>query len=106
MLEWIRFGASALCILGGLCVLCVSVFGVYRFQYVMNRMHAAAMIDTLGIALIMLGLMLASGLTLLTLKLFLVLALLWLTSPVSSHLIARLEITTSEELDRHMEVKR
>ena len=72
----------------------------------MNRMHAAAMIDTLGIALIMLGLMLASGLTLLTLKLFLVVALLWLTSPVSSHLIARLEITTSEELDRHMEVKR
>ena len=106
MLEWIRFGASALCILGGLCVLCVAVFGVYRFQYVMNRMHAAAMIDTLGIALIMLGLMLASGLTLLTLKLFLVVALLWLTSPVSSHLIARLEITTSKELDRHMEVKR
>ena len=68
MLEWIRFGASALCILGGLCVLCVAVFGVYRFQYVMNRMHAAAMIDTLGIALIMLGLMLASGLTLLTLN--------------------------------------
>ena len=90
----------------GLFVCCVGVYGVFKLKYAANRMHAAAMIDTLGIALIMLGLMLASGLTLLTLKLFLVVALLWLTSPVSSHLIARLEITTSEELDRHMEVKR
>lgn len=106
MLEWIRFGAAALCLAAGLCVLCISVFGVYRFRYVMNRMHAAAMIDTLGIGLTVLGLMLISGFTLLTLKLLLVVAILWITSPVSSHLIARLEISTNEHLDEHMEVKR
>ena len=104
--ETLRFILCALLMLLGLIFEISAVIGVFRFRYVLNRMHAAAMIDTLGIALIMLGLMLASGLTLLTLKLFLVVALLWLTSPVSSHLIARLEITTSEELDRHMEVKR
>lgn len=106
MLEWIRFGASALCLTAGLCVMAIAVFGAYRFQYVMNRMHAAAMIDTLGIGLVILSLVLASGFSLLTLKLLLVVAILWVTSPVSSHLIARLEITTCEEPEKHMEVKR
>lgn len=106
MLEWIRFGAAALCLLCGLCVMAIAVFGTYRFRYVMNRMHAAALIDTLGIGLIILGLVLISGFSLLTLKLLLVVLTLWITSPVSSHLIARLEITTCEEPEKYMEVKR
>ncbi len=105
MLEWIRFLLSAALILSGLIVMCLGVIGVYRFKYVLNRMHAAAMNDTMGIGMVMLGLIVMSGFTFTSLKLLLVILLLWLSSPVSSHLIGRLEITTNENITKHMEVK-
>ena len=82
------------------------VLGFYKFRYVMNRMHAAAMGDTLGILLVLGGLMVFSGFTALSLKLLLTIVMLWLTSPVSSHLIGRLEVHINEKLDTHLkEVK-
>lgn len=105
MLEWIRFLLSAALIISGLAVMCLGVIGVYRFKYVLNRMHAAAMNDTMGIGMVMLGLIVMSGFTFTSLKLLLVILLLWLSSPVSSHLIGRLEITTNEDIAKHMEVK-
>ena len=50
VLAWIRFLVGAALIIVGLLMFIVEVFGVYRFKYVLNRMHAAAMGDTLGIA--------------------------------------------------------
>ena len=105
MLEWIRFVLSAALIIAGLVVMCLGVIGVYRFKYVLNRMHAAAMNDTMGIGLVMLGLIVISGFTFSSLKLLLVILMLWLSSPVSSHLIGRLEITTNEDISKEMEVK-
>ena len=94
--EWIRFGLSALFIVSGLGILLVAVIGVYKLDYVLNRMHAAAMGDTLGILLLLPGLMIFKGFSFDSLKLFSIIAFLWLASPVSSHLIARFEITTNE----------
>ena len=105
MFEWIRFVLSAVLVIAGLIVMCLGVIGVYRFKYVLNRMHAAAMNDTMGIALVMLGLIVMSGFTFTSLKLLLVILMLWLSSPVSSHLIGRLEVTTNEDISKHMEVK-
>ena len=95
-MAWIQFAVGAVLILSGVIVLALSVFGVYRFNYVLNRMHAAAMGDTLGILLVLGGLMVFSGFAFLSLKLLLTIIMLWLTSPVSSHLIGRLEIHTDE----------
>ena len=89
----------------GLTVMCLGVLGVYRFKYVLNRMHAAAMNDTLGILFIMLSLIVMSGFVFTSVKLLLIIMMLWLSSPVSSHLIGRFEITTNEEITAHMEVK-
>ena len=106
MIESILTVIGCVMILAGLIILISSVIGVYRFRYVLNRMHAAAMGDTLGILLVLGGLAVMSGLTPLSLKLILTIAMLWLTSPVSSHLIARLEVTTNEKLNEHLkEVK-
>ena len=104
MLDWIRFVLSALFLLLGLFVLVSGVLGVFRFRQTLNRIHAAALIDTLGIASVFLGLIIAEGLTLVSLKLFAVTAFLWLTSPVSSHLIARMEVTCNDALDQDMRV--
>lgn len=106
MLEVIRFSLCAGLMLCGLFILIVGVIGVYRFQYVLNRMHAAAMNDTLGILCMMLGLIVAEGVDFVSLKLLLVIVFLWISSPVSSHLIGRLEITTNENILRDMEAHR
>lgn len=105
MLEWLRFIVAALLILGGLVFVVSSVVGVYRFKYVLNRMHAAALGDTLGILLIVLGLAVINGLNLTSLKALLLVVLWWLSSPVASHLISRLEVTANPELDEHMAVR-
>lgn len=106
MLEWVRFivGAVILCI--GLITFALEVFGVYRFHFVLNRMHAAAMGDTLGIGISLIGLIIFSGFNFTSLKMFLVVVFLWFASPVSSHLIARLEVTTDEELEQYCEVEK
>ena len=106
MIELVQLIAGGAMIIGGLFFLFVSVLGVYKFDYVLNRMHAAAMGDTLGILFMLGGLAVLSGPTALALKLILTVAMLWLTSPVSSHLIARLEVLTSEErVERYTEVR-
>ena len=105
-MAWIQFILGAALIAAGVAVLALSIFGVYRFNYVLNRMHAAAMGDTLGILLVLGGLIVFSGFTALSLKLLLTVVILWLTSPVSSHLIARLETHINERLNEHLkEVK-
>lgn len=100
-IEWIKFLAGAALLLLGTAIFIFEMIGVFRFKYVLNRMHAAAMGDTLGIGCCILGLIVMNGLNLASLKLFLVIVFLWFSSPVSSHLIARLEVTTDEEGDRH-----
>lgn len=105
MLEWIRFilGTGLLCI--GVITFLLEIFGVFKFRYVLNRMHAAAMGDTLGIGASLAGLMILFGFRFVTLKLALVIVFLWCASPVSSHLISRLEAVTNEELGKYCEVR-
>ena len=91
--EWIRFSVAAVFIISGLVFGLLAVFGVYRLKYVLNRMHAAAMGDTLGISLVLIGLIVIRGLSFDSLKFILIIFFLWLASPVASHLIARLEMT-------------
>lgn len=99
--EWIRFIAGAALLLAGIAIFILEMVGVFRFKYVLNRMHAAGMGDTLGIGFSLLGLIVMSGLNFTSLKLLLVIAFLWFSSPVSSHLIARLEVTTNEDEEEH-----
>ena len=101
ILEWIRFLAGVGLLLVGMGIFVLQLFGVFKFKYVLNRMHAAAMGDTLGIGVSLTGLILLSGFNVTSVKLGLVIVFLWLASPVSSHLISRLEVVTNEELEKH-----
>ncbi len=100
-IRWIQFVIGAFLLLAGLGLFLVEIIGVYKFQYVLNRMHAAAMGDTLGIGLCLAGLIVMSGWNFTSLKLFLIICFLWFSSPASSHLIARLEVTTDSEPEKH-----
>jgi multicomponent Na+:H+ antiporter subunit G len=77
----------ALFVLGGI-VLLVGAFGMIRLPDVWSRIHAAGMIDTLGVALILGGMMLQGGLTLVTLKLVLIAVFVLIAGPTATHAIA------------------
>ncbi len=104
ILAWLKFIAAVLCIFLGIIIMAISVIGLFRFNFILNRMHAAAMGDTLGILLVLTGLMIISGLSLVSLKLLLIIIFLWFASPVSSHLISRLELSTDERVKEECEV--
>lgn len=102
--EWIRLIAGGALLLCGLLIFLIEVYGVYHMKYVLNRMHAAALGDTLGIGCSMAGLILLSGFRFSIFKMLMIVIFLWITSPVSSHLLARLEAGTNEKLDEHCDV--
>ncbi len=67
----------------------VGGIGLLRLPDVFCRFHAAGVTDTAGAGFIGLGLMLQAGATLVTVKLMLMLIFLWITSPTSTHALAR-----------------
>lgn len=100
-LGWIRFILGTGLLLCGLGIFLVEIYGIFHLDYALNRMHAAAMGDTLGISFSLVGLMIFTGLNFTTLKLALIIVFFWFASPVSSHLLSRLEATTNENLKEH-----
>ncbi len=100
VMSVIRLIACIIFTVLGLCCLVTGVVGVYRFKYALNRIHAGALLDTVGILLMLLGVICATGLTVTSGKILVVIAFLWLTSPVSGHLLGRMEITINDELDK------
>ena len=92
--EWIRFGVTALCVVGGLFALLTALLGLFRFDYALNRLHAAAIADTLALGLVLLGVMVAVGFR-----------IQWYTSPLSSHMLAQFEYRAGQEdLARYLEL--
>lgn len=104
MLDWIRFALAAILTAGGLFCLLSGVVGVFKFRYALSRIHAAALLDTVGILLMLLGVIVATGFFVASAKMLVVIAFLWLTSPVSGHLIGRLEVTINDELNKDASV--
>lgn len=98
VVEWIRFFIVIAFLLFGMSIFFLEIFGVYRFRFVLDRMQIAATGDTLGIGLCLMGLMIANGWDTTTAKMGLVIVFLWCASPVSSHMIARLEYVTDATL--------
>ena len=108
--ELVRFIVSALLIVIGLFVTITAVLGFYKYKFILNRMHAAALLDTLGLFFIVMGLIVAKGFTLedgsfdiTSIKLACIVLFLWLTSPVCSHIIAKLIYMTDAKTDKETE---
>ena len=80
--SWILLVAGGLfCIVGGI--------GLLRMPDVYTRMHAASVTDTLGAGLVLLGLILQAGWTLVMAKLVIIGLLIFFTSPAATHALAR-----------------
>ena len=90
----IRLILAALFLALGLFLFFSEVVGFYRFRYVMNRMHASAIGDTLAIASIAIAAAILTGGLVETCKLILIIVFMFLTGPVLTHLIASEEVAT------------
>lgn len=104
MLEVIRFVFVALFLLAAIVLESFTIFGVNRFRFSLNRLHAAAIGDTLSISCVILAAVVYTGLELLSLKYFMILTLMWMTSPVSGHLISLLVVKTDDDIEKEAKV--
>lgn len=79
---------SLLILLGGLFA-AVAGLGLLRLPDVLIRMHASTKAGTLGVGLIVLGVAVHFGESLIVTKALLIIVFLLLTAPVAAHLIGR-----------------
>lgn len=67
----------------------VGGIGLVRMPDFYTRMHAASVTETLGAGLMLLGLMLQAGLTLVAVKLLMIGLLIFFASPTATHALAK-----------------
>lgn len=83
------FFMSWLCLAAGGFFCVTGALGLCRMPDFYTRMHAASITDTLGAGLILLGLALQAGLTLVAVKLLMIGLLIFFTSPTATHALAK-----------------
>jgi len=86
-MEWVDY-LSWVLLAGGSFFCVTGAIGLLRLPDFYARLHGAGIIDTLGAGLILAGLMLQAGFSLVTVKLLFVLFFVLITSPTATHAIA------------------
>jgi len=87
LVSWFSLVLGSLfCIIGGI--------GLLRLPDFYSRIHASGITDTLGAGLVLVGLMVQGGLSLVTVKLIMIFLLLFLVSPTSTHAVAKAAFTS------------
>ena len=77
------------CLLAGGTFSIIGAVGLVRMPSLFTRMHAASVTDTLGAGLVLLGLLLQAGPTLVALKLIVLGLLIVFASPTATHALAK-----------------
>lgn len=88
-MEIIVIVVSIITMLLGAFFLLVGTVGLIRLPDVFSRMHATTKSDTLGLGLVLIGLIIYQGFELTSLKMLLIIIFLWLANPTAAHFIAR-----------------
>ncbi|MGD2075868.1 MAG: monovalent cation/H(+) antiporter subunit G [Gammaproteobacteria bacterium] len=88
MIQLVVDGLSWLCLAAGGFFLIVGAIGILRFPDFFSRLHALGVCDSMGSGLILLGLMLQGGFTLVTVKLILIFYFVIFTGPTAIHALA------------------
>lgn len=88
ILSQITTYLSWVCMLGGIFFLLAGSIGLIRFPDFWSRLHAVSIMDSAGVILFILGMMLHSGLNLITVKLAIIGIFLFITGPTASHAVA------------------
>ena len=81
---------TGICFFIGSLSIIIGACGLIKLPDVFSRVHAAGMIDTGGTAFFLLGMIVQTGWSLITVKLLLVGIFIFFTSPVTSHVTVNL----------------
>ncbi|MFH1101292.1 MAG: monovalent cation/H(+) antiporter subunit G [Methanobacteriota archaeon] len=73
----------------GCFVMLSAALGLYRFPDIYMRLHSSTKVNTGGAMTLLFGLMLRTGISALSAKIFIIIALIFILTPVVSHAIAR-----------------
>jgi len=84
-------------LLGGGFFYVVGAIGLNRMPDIFTRMHAVSVGETLGVGLLIGGMALQSGLSLVTVKLFIILVVLMWTGAVATHALSRAALHDGEK---------
>jgi len=79
---------SWLLLIGGACFVIIGSVGILRFPDFWSRLHAASVTDSAGVILMILGMCLQAGFTLITVKLIIIGIFLFITGPTATHAVA------------------
>jgi multicomponent Na+:H+ antiporter subunit G len=101
MLDWLSW---AMLVAGGFFCL-VGGIGMLRMPDLYTRLHASSVTETLGAGLILFGLMLQSGLSLVSVKLLVLGVLIFIISPTSTHAIARVAMLRGHQPLLHADLR-
>ena len=101
MYGWIAFIITAILLLTGLFCFTTAVIGVYRFGFILNRIHSGGIGDSLGLLCVIAAVLVATGLKSDSLKMLLLIVFMWFTSPAASHFLSQVEYYTNEHLFKH-----
>ena len=85
--------ASWLLLVSGGLFCIVGALGLLRMPDFYTRMHAASVVDTVGAGLLLAGMLLQAGLSLVSVKLAMIALLLFFTSPAATHALGRAALT-------------
>ncbi|VAW74361.1 Na(+) H(+) antiporter subunit G [hydrothermal vent metagenome] len=89
MMEWITYILKWFLIAGGGIFVVIGGIGILRFPDLFTRFHAVGVTDTLGAGMILSGLMIEAGFTLISFKLLLIFLFLLITGPTATHALAK-----------------
>ena len=79
---------SWILIVGGTFFVIIGAIGILRFPDFWARLHAASVTESAGVVLLLSGLCIQAGFTLVTFKLLIIGVFLFITGPTSTHAIA------------------
>ena len=95
-LSWaLLVAGGAFCVIGAL--------GLVRLRGFFPRTHGASVIDSAGAGLILAGLLLQAGWTLVAVKLLVIGLLIFFASPTATHALANAALERGLKLDEHGE---
>ena len=81
ILSWCLIGLGCFFVL-------IGALGVLKLPEFWSRLHAASVVESAGMILLISGLCIQSGLSLITVKLVLLIVFLFLTGPTATHAVA------------------
>jgi len=94
----LQIGSGVLLVIGAVFSV-IGGIGILRLPDFFSRIHGAGITDTMGAGAILTGLMLYAGASLVTVKLVMILALLWLTGPTATHALAKAALMSGISAD-------